>query len=325
MWRAALGVLLATCAIATLAQPSDAYVIEAKESPLSCLLAPGREKLEYPRGMAELKQGGIVRIRMTFVARDTAPRTEVFYDSVGDPFRAAALDHAEGYRLPCLKDDEAPFVATQEFQFLPGDGRKVVWNAVRDDRPARKTDWACLTGAERTPDYPMAENEQGSVFASLRFDDPTSPPKVDIIYDGGSPRFEQTVREYLAGYRLPCMAVGGPPIHAFVPFRFAIEGKRRTLLKDATLSTFVRAIENLESQRVRFDFTTMSCPFEVRFVLRQPYVPNLIGEVESRDPNRRDFIEWLKSVHLSFPAKDLKKVLGDEMTVRVPCVVLDLL
>ena len=90
------------------------------------------------------------------------------------------------------------------------------------------------------------------------------------------------------------------------------------------LATFVRALDKLEAEHVKFDFANTACPFDVRFVLRQPVLSNEVGEIERSDPNRREFIEWLKTVSLKIPERDRAQVLGDSMTLSVPCGVLDL-
>ena len=125
---------------------------------------------------------------------------------------------------------------------------------------------------------------QGVVFAQYTFTDPSAPPKVDILYDGGAPRFARVVERYAAQYRVPCMKPADGPLTAEQQFHFQIDGEKNSVLKNAPLPAFVGALDRLESQHVRFDFNTMGCPFDVRFVLRQPYLENVIGEVEPARP-----------------------------------------
>ena len=286
-----------------------------------------REPLAYPRGMAAQKTGGIVRVRLTFEASGIAPRAEVFFDTIGDVFRALVLERVQGYRLPCLRPGDQPVAATQEFVFTPGDGRSVVWSPLRDQqRQAAESPLACLTGADKVPDYPASRvgNDSGTVFVRYAFTQPDAAPQVAILFDGGNRRFAEVVTRYAAGLRLPCLAANDAPVSVVQPFHFAVQGKSRSALRDMTLATFVAALDKLEEQRVKFDFSTMSCPFDVRFVLRQPVLYNEIGEVERSNPNRREFIEWLKSVSLRIPESARAQVLGDSMTLSVPCGVLDL-
>ena len=278
-------------------------------------------------GEAELKNGGVVRLRLTFSVPDSQPRAEVFYETAGRAFRTAVIDYVAAYRLPCIAPGDAPVVATQEFEFDPGDGRKVVWAEVRDEAPARGTSMDCLIAAKEPPEYPSSpfgSSDPGVVLARFSFTDPLSPPKTEILFDGGTSRFSRVVGRYAESYRLPCMKAGGPAIVARQVFHFRVDGQGRSMLKDSSMASFAAALDKLESQHVRFDFTTMGCPFEVRFVLYRPYVDNEVGEIERHDPNRREFLEWLKRVELNLPAKNRRQVIGDSMTIAVPCTVLDL-
>ena len=286
------------------------------------------EPLAYPRGMAVQKTGGIVRVSLTFKAAGEAPRAEVFFDTVGDVFRELVLERVKGYRLPCLQAGDLPVVVTQEFVFTPGDGRRVVWSPLRDQqREGAESSVACLTGADKVPDYPASRvvgNDNGAVFARYAFTRPDVAPTVTILFDGGNGRFAEVVTRYAAGLRLPCLKANDAPVTVVQPFSFAVQGTRRSALRDMPLATFVAALDKLDEQQVKFDFSTMSCPFDVRFVLRQPVLENQIGEVERSDPNRREFIEWLKSVSLKIPESARAQVLGDSMTLSVPCGMLDL-
>jgi hypothetical protein len=323
------GLIAAWMTLLSVAALADDPSFDSTPSALRCLVAPDRkEALRYPTGQVEQKNGGIVRVRLTFVSATDAPRVEVFYESAGTAFSDAVLDYVSKYRLPCLVAADAPLLATQEFAFDPGDGRKVMWADVRRDGPSKAHFLECLKGNEGLPDYPsgaLGQTLEGVVFARFSFVDPASAPNVEILYDSDSSKLAGAVRQYLARLRLPCMKAGDPPVGAFQQFRFALEGNRHAVLRDAPLSDFVGALDKLESQHVRFDFTTMGCPFEVRFVLRQPYLDNEVGEVERHDPNRREFLEWLKRVDLKLSSRNHRLVIGDSMTITVPCVVLDLL
>lgn len=299
---------------------------ELARSPLQCLVAPDRAELRYPQADLERKLGGIVRVRLSFTSATAEPRAEVFFSS-GDGFRDAALDFTAKYRLPCLVPSDGTVIATQEFSFEPGDGRRVIWSDLRDSSADKSRFSSCMTGPSRLPDYPrsmLGGPTQGVVFARYTFTNPSGPPKVEILYDGGSARFARVAEDYGADLRLPCMTSGNGPVIAQQQFRFHLDGDKRSALKDAALPAFVGALDRLESLHVRFDFNTMGCPFEVRFVLRQPYLDNEVGELERRDPNRREFIEWLKHVDFKMSNADRRQVLGDSMTISVPCSILDL-
>lgn len=325
-WRNALVVAAGFLA----AGGATAQGLEVEPSPRgAACVRVSSAPLTYPRGMAALKRGGIVRVRLTFTSADAAPKAEVFFDTVGGECRAATLEHGDGYRLPCMKQGDAPVVVTQEFEFAPGDGRKVIWAPLRGERQrAVVRALACMTGTSKPPDYPPHSRTDGplngTVIARYTFTGPNEPPAVEVLFDGGSPRFAAVVRAYAGALRLPCLEAVDAPFEAVQSFSFVMEGSRRSALRDATLTAFLGSVDQLEKEHVRFDFGTMACPFEVRFELRQPVLPNSVGEVQRSDPNRREFLEWLRRLDLQIPARVRPQVIGDSMTIAVPCGVLDL-
>jgi hypothetical protein len=96
------------------------------------------------------------------------------------------------------------------------------------------------------------------------------------------------------------------------------------VLKDAGLKQFLGGVVDLDKHPARFDFTTMNCPFDLRLQLTQPYVPNEVEEIGSSDANRRELIEWLSTLALQLPKKIEPQVIGDSMTLSIPCGTLDL-
>ena len=326
--RWTVAVLAGAVVICASAQPGGG-AIEAEPTDRSArCVVMSQEPLAYPAGMAARKAGATIRVRLTFASADTGPRAEVFFDGAGDPFRAIVLDRVAAYRLPCWRADQRNVVMTQEFVFTPGDGRRVVWSHLRDE-PRRGADspLACLTGAGKVPDYPqsiLSRAANGNVFVRYEFTRNDQPPLVAVLFDGGSPRFADVAKEYGAGLRLPCLRSADAPVMVVQRISFVMSGTRRSVLRDMNLATFVGSMEKLEDQRVSFDFATMGCPFELRFELRQPVLPNAVGELERSDPNRREFIEWLKTVDLKLPSGARAQVIGDEMTLSVPCGRLDL-
>lgn len=307
----------------------DESVLEIESTPSMSKCATGTTAaLAYPEGMAEKGFGATIRVRLSFHAPDKEPDAEVFYDTAAGPFRAAVLRHVSGYRMPCMSTGAPPVVVTREFQFVAGDGRKVHWAPLREDaRPSRHGRLACVTGAAAPPPYPASSIDQvtrGTVFVRFAFVSPDEPPDVRILFDGGSKRFAKLIESHVSGYRLPCMQAGEPPIWVEQQFQFRLDGDPGNLLRDAMLVDFLRAIKLPQVAGPRFDFQTMGCPFDVRFVLRRPYMSNAVGEVGKPDPNRREFVEWLRSVDFKLQGKQLDMAIGNQMTVSVPCSVLDL-
>ncbi len=309
----------------------EGLTVEPKASVFACLqqAAVDRGSLAYPSDAVDRKESAVVRVRLTFSSSGTAPAVDVLYNSGRPAFADVVRDHVKTYRLPCLTAQAAPASATQEFQFVPGDGRKVVWSAPRPDSdPDDEAVAACLKTKGPRPDYPrraLQEGLQGTVLARMTFTAPDAEPLTEIVFDGGSAVLANAVKTYIRDYRLPCLAPSRAPVTGFQQFAFVLTNEENFVLKDVTLKQFLGAVEGLDKHRVRFDLNTMACPFEVRFKLYQPYMPNAVGEIGTSDPNRREFLEWLKTASLKLPPNAKRQVIGDSMTIAVPCGVLDLL
>lgn len=318
--HAAAALCLVAASAASVAATPGGLFIEPPDSMLGCLERPPAPP-PYPVGLAENKLGGTIRVRLSFYSSSEPPRSAVTFAAGGDAFRRAVLEHVASYRLPCLAGGAAPVEAVQEFQFLPGDGRKVHWSVVRDGQADSSRQADCVAGRDRGIRFPGVI---GTVLVRLRFDSPSAAPDVAVLYDSSGGRLSNSVRDAVAGYRMTCLTAGAKPVEARQLFRFAWADEPATLLKDAPLSAFVRALADLERHKVRFDFSTMRCPFDVRLVLFQPYARNEVGEIGSSQPDRREFIEWLKGVELALNPRQRSQVVGDSMTISVPCGVLDL-
>ncbi len=316
--------LLAGCAAQ--AQSGASLVALPEASSIECLtLAAGARPPAYPESELALKQEAVVRVRLVFAGADAAPKASVFYNLGPESMSNTVLEYVRNYRLPCMASGAEPVVATQEFNFTL-EGRKVVHGGLRDEL-ARKNVIACVTGDERRPEYPRdlrGPLPQGNVIVRLKFSNAFDAPTATILTDAGSRVLRRIVLDHVERYRMPCMPASGKPIEAMRTFFFRQEGARQYTLNDLTLQQFVDGLDKLEQQRVRFDFSTMNCPFDVRLNLYQPFARNSVGEIERADPNRREFIEWLRGVALKLPEAAAPQIIGQAMTVSVPCGTLDL-
>ena len=311
--------LLSACAAQ--AQSGGALVALPDVSPTACVTTiTGATSPVYPKEQLALKQEAVVRVRLVFSEPGAAPKATVFHNLGPDAFSAAVLEHAASYRLPCMAAGAAPVVATQEFRFTL-DERKVFYGELRDE-PGRTRVIACVTGDQRRPEYPRdlsGPAPQGNVVVKLRFSSASGEPAVTILTDAGSRVLRRVVLDHVRRYRMPCLAESGGPVDAMQTFFFRLEGEQQYTLRDLTLRQLVGGIDKPEQQHVRFDFSTMACPFDVRLDLYQPFAKNVVGEVERSDPNRREFIEWLKGLALKLPDAAARQVIGQSMTVSVPC------
>ena len=336
--RLAFVVVLAFSAGAALAQPLQVLADGADAQLLACL-QPSRDALPplpYPADELLRKREATVRVRMEFTLPDGPPKATVFFNQGGDAFSEAVLQRVGTYRLPCLPAGRAePFVVTQEFQFDPRDGRPVIWSAARCGLPTLAPNHCSMSTTAKPIDYPtlalggplatttgiVKRTQSGAVLALMEAESAQLPPKVSILHDAGSRSLSAEVEEYLRAARLRCDRY---PVSALQVFHFQIDGDDQFSLKDMPLKTFIAQVRDLDRHKVRFDFSTMRCPFDVQLHLYQPYFENSVGEVGDADPNRADFLAWLREVALKLPRNAASHLVGATTRVSVPCGSLDL-
>lgn len=323
---------LVALVLAGVARPiwaTSGFTVQSENDPLTCLTRPA-DAPAYPPSMLERKGEAYVRVRMTFEAPDRAPKVDLFYNSGQDDFEAPVRAHVRAYRLPCMTVGAGPVVATQEFRFTPGDGRKVFWSPERREDDDRQAMTKCISFGKGKPSYPLsaryaARPPVGTVLAKMRFTAVNEPPEVAILFNGGTPMLAGMVSGHIGEqYRMTCEPPSGFPVVASQSFSFTFEGEREFRFKDVDLKTFVGGLRDVERQPVVFDFKTMGCPFELQLRVYQPYQANSVGEVGSSDPNRREFIEWVKNATFKLPPASANQLVGGSMKVSVPCGQLDL-
>jgi hypothetical protein len=243
-------------------------------------------------------------------------------------FRQSVLDFVASYRVPCL-NPEQPSALRQEFVFVPHDGRPVTMFATRDEQALRIARLQrCVTQPEpRTlPEYPpqlVLSEVQTTVVLRLAFTGPTAEPAITVLNDGGSVLFPRAVRKHADGYRMPCHD-GAGPAEIIMTYVFMVSGAQRLILRDMPLVNLLGSVKGIRSANVFFDFSTMGCPFDLRFRLLQPYAPNEVGEVGPTHPDRAHFLDWLSRQQLELRPSDINALIGQHALVNVPCTVLDL-
>ena len=327
--------VIACTGVASSAQELQVVRDDADERLIACL-QPDQAALPpmaYPADALLLKMDATVRVRLTFTQPDAPPAAVVFFNSGDDRFSEVVLQRVKAYRLPCLPNGRSPITTTQEFYFDPRDGRPVVWNAPRPGMSAGPPN-KCTHQAMGKIDYPSRALEQdstrstisrklqsGVVLVHMQALSEGAPSSVIILSDAGSGLLAGTVTEYLQNMRVSCDRY---PVKMLQAFQFHIEGEKQYAFKDMSLKSFAGLLQDLDGQRVRFDFSTMRCPFDVQLTLYQPHFPNSVGEVGEADPNRAEFLEWLRGVTLRLPRDAAKHLVGSQMRVSVPCGLLDL-
>ena len=267
---------------------------------------------------------------MRFTSANSPPIVEVRFNSGAEAFADSVRQHVAGYRLPCLVAG-GDVDSVQEFQFVVRTPEPAVLkSAARNPDGSRRLPESCMVGIRgvQDPGFPwsaVTPVKAGNVLVRLTFVSPDAPPVVDVLYDSEQPRLRAAVLESVVNYRMPCLVPGDPPLVTSRTFSFKFEGEQTRQFKATlTLQQLMRAINGFDKQKVRFDFTTMACPFEVSVAPYQPYAENRVSEVGDRKADRREFLEWLRNVTFSLPPAVMRTAMGEPTTVSVPCAVLDL-
>ena len=309
---------------------------DASDQALVSCLTPTADRLPplvYPPDELILKQDATVRVRLGFDGPDEAPKVEFLFGGGQPAFVAEVKKRINVYRVPCLpKSRSRPLLITQEFNFDPRDGRPVISNPPLADGSTVLANSCSQDGIEKIT-YPRQRMLEGTAISSpervaegvvLAMIDLTSAdvaPKIRILYDAGS---KQLADEVIEGVRKARVRCDRYPATLLQAVHFQIADNTRYGLKDMTLRSFAGAVTNLEVRKIKFDFGTMSCPFDVNVTMYQPHYANSVGEVGNSDPNRADFLEWLRGLSLRLPPESAKHLVGATTRISVPCGVLDL-
>jgi hypothetical protein len=319
------GALLSAIGLWAMASFAAAQTVSLAPSETLRCMTPStveREALNYPADAFERKEGGVVRVEMTFHDPGRAPTVKVLGDALRD-LEWAVRDHVSAYRVPCLAAGQQA-VIRQDFNFVPSDGRRVLWTRPRDAQDRRKLT-ECLVKPQKLVHYPTvphARNEQGTVALRLTFTDAVSAPTLTVLDDMPSQPLINAASSHALETRLPCHE--GGPVDVHVDYQFRIEGGERVVLKDGDLAFYLGGVEGIRSAQVYFDFRQMKCPFDVRVRMRQPAADNAVGEVAESVPERAFFLDWLSRQRLRLSRADQNRVMGQRVTVSVPCTVLSL-
>ncbi len=165
----------------------------------------------------------------------------------------------------------------------------------------------------------------GTVLVRLTFTSPDVAPEMRVIYNGGDRRLERAVWDRVLTYRMACLKPGDEPVTADQEFRFEFEGLDTPRLKpELTLVQLLGLVKDLKPQTVRFDFSTMGCPFQLSVEPYQPWAQNSVRQVGEANAGRREFTEWLRNVTFEIPPRAMKTAIGQPTIISVPCVLLDL-
>ncbi len=285
-----------------------------------------RQLPTYPFDEWKLGQKGRVLVELKFNAPDKPPDVEVLEGDGVKAFVSAVREHATTYRVPCL--GAAPARLRLEFIFKPDD-RKVYGSEPEDaDDPRRAALLKCLQhiSGNTTPPYPREAQRlelDGRVLARLTFVAADQPPQVQVFGPPSTRVLSRAIENFSKDYRLPCFEGPGPLNTSFL-YLFKLEGNGPVGLKPLDLLAFMGSVRGIQRQALQFDTTAMACPFDVKLEYLQPYLPNKVGEIGSREIARQPLLNWLAQQHLELPRRSLDAAFADSTTITVPCAKIDL-
>lgn len=326
--------LTGVCALLLSGAVSAQQQLSVSSDALDCLLPvlSERQPVDYPALRLQRKEGASFEVDFLFDGADRAPRVKLVKETRPgwvEPeadFLEAVEAYARQLRVPCLTPAQGSASLRQRFNFEPNDGRKVA-NSLFSDSPGWRSALpeGCTVQHAALPSYPMAalrREVQGSVIMEYRFDSATAAPRARIVTQPvGSPEFGRGLMANVRNLSLPCF--NGEPVTLRLLYVYRLQDARRTLLRDMDLRQFLGAAQDVP-QPAYFDLNTLGCPFSVRVKYTAPYIGNTIKELDSSVSARKPFLDWLSRIALKLPERAANLVIGDEFTLDIPCVKVDL-
>lgn len=327
---------LCVCAAAGAQSPPPAQARDAERSAAPCesISFDPAGTIKIPPGAKLPPQGVVVRVLIESVDTKSEPKVTVAFNSGDQAFADAVVAVARELRFACVKGGASPPRFQQEVQFVGGETPRVVEGLIRpvDVRSAADPASGCFKSAEGLPRMPQTlftgtnirrdtpNQEQAVVIVAMTFAGPDVAPEASILFSRGDKSLEAIALAYVAEHRWPCMKAGDPPLEAAQVFTHFKEEPNK-----GTLRQFLGAVDRITEQKVRFDFTTMGCPFSFRMTYLRPFLKNSVSEVGEPKAFRADFLAWLEQVSFKPELNPDNKLVGRDYEVSVPCLVLDLL
>jgi hypothetical protein len=307
---------------------AHAQEVKPEKSPaLQCLqLLPGdATELVYPFDQFKRGDPGRVLVELEFTIAAGSPKVTVVEQEGDRAFVAAVRDHVRHLRVPCMTDADVPVRLRQDYVFKPA--RATPKASTTDLADAeRKAQANCVKHHKgiANPEYPsaaLAKDEVGRIFARLRFSAPDQAPEIEVLAFEPDKPLAQSVFAFAQGLRMPCYR--GKPVNTEVQFVFRLVGTEQYGFKPITLQSFLSHVKGIREQTIRFDLTTMACPFAVELRYLQPRARNAVTELGDAVPQRQPLLDWLRQLELDLPAPNLAAVYADVALISVPCLKFD--
>ncbi len=164
----------------------------------------------------------------------------------------------------------------------------------------------------------------GNVVVRMKFVQSDAPPEVEVLYSARHHLLASTGASMALEYRMHCEKPLAAPVYATQTVRLRTADAQGAAVKDMAFVPFLQSLDRASLGKVKFDLNTMSCPFDVKVTLIEPFAENTIAEAEARDPNRQEFLSWMRKVVFKYPPQNERFLVGESTKVTVPCMVLDL-
>ncbi len=292
--------------------------------------APGAPvEPDYPFDAWKQGKSGRVVVDLIFSSPAAPPKVSVHSNEGDDEFVRAVRDFAAKLRVACMEAGGAQPVQLRQEYVFQADQRRVQWSEPVDSQDGRRQlqlDCIKHLSGGTNPDYPFGARQaqvSGNVLAKLRFTAPDQPPEVEVFSRDSATMLLPGVKSWAQGYRMPCFE-GPRPIESTWVFQFIFEGDKAVGFRPLELRGLLPHIRGIQKQTLDLDTTLMGCPFDLKFHYRQPFLPNLVGEIGPREPSRRPLLTWLEAQDLDMPSDALDVVYGDNTTLTVSCLKLQL-
>ncbi|RZJ10071.1 MAG: hypothetical protein EOP39_09650 [Rubrivivax sp.] len=263
----------------------------------------------------------LLRVRLIFRGGEAEPTVEWLWKA-DEAVVARLTPHLLSYRMACLSAGEAPQAVVQEFWLHPTSGRLEAGKIVASLLPGPQTN-SCYQ--PYGPDILVSERPSrlAKVLVRFRFPEGGGEPDVEIVHNIGSPMFALDVRRHVR--RAQRCADGRTEAGTWHQqlFEYVPRDQKLPQFKSLDLVTFLGQVNGAKELKGHFDTRTMNCPFEVKWTLYQPAKANEAISVGGVDPNRTAFHDWLSQLQLDLPKATEEQMFGRDLTIKVPCLLLD--
>lgn len=304
----------------TQTQPSEDQTVHQR---FACLQRE-RALEPVPPKSVDNNNNGRLRFKLVFESATKPPRIELLHGHADDDMERVARHYLEGYRLPCLHENDHPVEVVQEFTFRR-------WGHEPAVPLASRQPGVLVRRPKDGPHFGIFDQfVPGKALVEWRFVEGQDEPQIRFIFESVGKDSVRAIARYMRQLRLVDAAATPRPVVGSQIFVFLDAETKSTQYQLAKeeykLLEFLRMTKNLREHLVDLDLNSMGCPFAVRISLRQPYDKNEVYEIDSHDPNRAYLIDWLSKLALRYKDEAQQKDLfGSDVRVTIPCGQLDLM